>query len=246
MEINARQALDLRMMQPGIMLPAPFHAMSTADLKARAEREEAAERKRQQQEGAAEAPAAVGVDPIDRALQRGRPKRPTPARLKTYFLRVFERCGSQSEAAARAGVTPRTVQRWRTTDPRFAERYDEIRARRVELLEDLALQRASGRMLEPRFYHGKQVATVERMNDRLLMRVLARFDQAGQRETRAREVELATRNLEDEVDRRVLDHQRKLNQADERYRKRLDEQFEERVAKEVQKRISEMSLSARQ
>lgn len=244
MHITAREAYELRMMQPGVMLPAPWHAMATADLKARAERDERAAAAKGDASTAV-TPAQVSPDPIDRALRQGPPKRPTPARLKTYFLRVFERCGSVSEGAARAGVTPRSVQRWATTDPRFAARYAETRARRVELLEDLALQRASGRALEPRFYHGKQVATIERHNDRMLLRVLDRFDRAQEREVRAAAVAQAAREMDAELESRLAEQAETLRKADDRYRAHLDERFEERVAREVAKRISEMSPSTR-
>ncbi|MBL0898565.1 MAG: hypothetical protein IBJ17_07700 [Reyranella sp.] len=248
MHITARQAYDLRTIQPGAMLPAPWHAMSTADLKARAERDEAAERRAAAaagRGGAAPGGAGTPPDPIDRALRRGPPSRPTTARLKTYFLRVFERCGSVAEAAARAGITPRTVQRWVATDPKFAARYAETKARRVELLEDLALQRASGRALEPRFYHGQQVATVERHNDRMLLRVLDRFDRAQEREVRAAAVAQAARDMEAEIEKRLARKSEERRQADERFRAYFEKQFEERVAREVEKRISEMSPSMR-
>lgn len=240
MSLTYRQAYELRKLQPGAMLPAPFHGMPTADLKVKADRERLAEERK----AGGEAPLAA-VDPIDRALRQGPPKRPTPARLRTYFLRVFERCGSVAEAAARAGVTPRTVQRWATAHPRFAERYAGTKARRVELLEDLALQRASGRALEPRFYHGQQVATVERYNDRMLLRVLDRFDRAQERETRAAAVAQAARDMDIEVERRLVRLSEERRQADERFRAYQEERFEERVAQEVAKRISEMSPSTR-
>ncbi len=245
MKITAREAYQIRKMQPGAMLPAPWHAMSTTELEKRAAREDAAGRQEARQDGDGAA-VAVGVDPIDRALRRGPPKRPTPARLRTYFLRVFERCGSVAESAARAGITPRTVQRWRHVYPRFAERYAEIKARRVELLEDLALQRASGRALEPRFYHGRHVATVERLNDRMLLRVLDRFDRVQERETRARAIEVAARDMDAELDSRMMQAQNERLKANDQYRAYLDSRFEERVAKEVEKRISEMSPSMRQ
>ena len=58
-----------------------------------------------------ESPDASTLSPMDRV-----PRRRTPARMRTYFLRQFERSGSLMEAAARAGITPRTVQRWRNRD----------------------------------------------------------------------------------------------------------------------------------
>lgn len=248
MLITARQAYDLRTIQPGAMLPAPWHAMCTADLKARAEQDEAAAaRQARMASGTPDAGTSpeAPVDPVDRALRRGPPRRPTPARTKTYFLRVFERCGSVTEAAARAGVTPRTVQRWVAGDPAFAARYAATKACRVELLEDLALQRASGRALEPHFYHGKQVATVERHNDRMLMRVLDRFDRAREREVRAAAAAQAARDMDAEIDRRLARQSEERRQADDRFRAYLERQFEEKVATEVEKRISRTSPSPR-
>lgn len=245
MLITARQAYDLRTIQPGAMLPAPWHAMCTADLKARAEQDEAAAARKAASTPDVDTPPGSPPDPIDRALRHGPPRRPTTARLKTYFLRVFERCGSVAEAAARAGVTPRTAQRWAAGDPLFAARLADLKSRRVELLEDLALQRASGRTLAPHFYHGRQVATVERLNDRMLMRVLDRFDRAREREVRAAAAAQAARDMEAEIDRRMSEHHRQIEEADRQFRKLVEERFEERVAREVEKRISQMSPSTR-
>jgi len=243
MNVTARQAYNLRIMQPGVTLPPPFHAMTTADLRVEAEREEAAGREDTEQdisEAARPVPAAPeAIDPVDRALRRGPPRRSTPARLRTYFLRVFERTGSVAEAAARTGVTPRTVQRWRATNPVFARRYDETLARRVELLEDLALQRASGRAREPRFYHGRQVATVERHNDAMLMRVLARFDRAQERAQ-------ARRDFDAEVARRVEIEVTRERQRCDAVIDSIKADIARRVELGVERRISEMSLSGRQ
>jgi hypothetical protein len=112
---------------------------------------------------------------------RGPPKRPTRARLQTYFLRQFARSGSLADAAARAGIAPRTVQRWRLANPAFAKRYETVLETRVEILEDLAMRRALGADRRPVFHRGKQIATVERHNDAMLMRVLARFDRLRER-----------------------------------------------------------------
>ena len=124
------------------------------------------------------------------------PRRPTRARLQTFFLRQFERTGCLADAAAAAGVTPRTVQRWREGNPAFARRYRTVLEGRIELLEDIAMRRACGTDQRPVFHRGKQVATVERHNDLMLMRVLARFD-------RLRRRSVAIPSVEAEVERRV-------------------------------------------
>ena len=110
------------------------------------------------------------------------PRRPTRARLQTYFLRELARTGSVSEAAACAGIAARTVRRWRAVNPIFARRYDAVLAERVELLEDRAMNRALGPDRRPVFHGGRQVAVVERHNDAMLMRVLARFDRLRERQ----------------------------------------------------------------
>lgn len=124
------------------------------------------------------------------------PRRPTRARLQTIFLRLFERSGCLADAAAATGVTGRTIQRWREANPAFARRYRAVLESRVDLLEDLAMQRACGTDRRPVFHRGKQVATVERHNDLMLMRVLARFD-------RLRRRAVPVPSLEAEVERRV-------------------------------------------
>ena len=124
------------------------------------------------------------------------PRRPTRARLQTFFLRQFARSGCLADAAAATGVTGRTIQRWREANPAFARRYREVLESRVELLEDLAMRRACGTDQRPVFHRGRQVATVERHNDLMLMRVLARFDRLRRRAALVPSVEA-------EVERRV-------------------------------------------
>jgi hypothetical protein len=111
-----------------------------------------------------------------------RPRRPTRARLQTSFLRRLERSGSVADAAAWAGVTTRTVQRWRAANAAFACRYAAVLSQRLEILEDLAMRRALGSDRRPVFHRGKQIASVERHNDGMLMRLLARFDRLRERQ----------------------------------------------------------------
>lgn len=124
-------------------------------------------------------PAAPSASPSTDAAP---PRRPTRARLQTYFLRRLALSGSVADAAARSGVTPRTVQRWRAANAAFARRYEEVLSQRLEILEDLAMRRALGADHRPVFHRGKQVASVERHNDAMLMRLLARFDRLRERQ----------------------------------------------------------------
>jgi hypothetical protein len=116
------------------------------------------------------------------SLQPAPARRPTRARLQSFFLRQLTRTGSQVEAAARTGITARTVRRWRAGNLVFALRYREALADRRELLEDVATRRALRADQRPGFHRGKPVATDERHNDAMLMRVLARFDRVRERE----------------------------------------------------------------
>jgi len=123
-------------------------------------------------------PAGPAMPPADVCP----PRRPTRARLQTYFLRRLAISGSVAEAAAQAGTTSRTVRRWRAVNPAFARRYEEALSGRLEILEDLAMRRALGADRRPVFHRGKQIASVERHNDAMLMRLLARFDRLRERQ----------------------------------------------------------------
>ena len=125
----------------------------------------------------AEPPASVPTN-----ADAGPPRHPTRARLQTYFLRRLALSGSVVDAAAQAGVTPRTVQRWRAANATFARRYEEMLSQRLEILEDLAMRRALGADRRPVFHRGRQIASVERHNDTMLMRLLGRFDRLRERQ----------------------------------------------------------------
>jgi len=176
---------------------------------------------------------------VDRCPSDARPPvRLTQARLQVYFLRHFMLSGSVGDAAARTGIAPRTVQRWRIANPAFARRYDEVVANRVELLEDLAMRRASSTDRRAVFHRGRQVATVERHNDVMLMRVLARFDKARLREQ-------GYRSFDQEVERRVAAKTELLQSEYARLRDRLERDFVSRVQEEVKKQMSQLSRSMR-
>ena len=116
-----------------------------------------------------------------------------------YFLRQFRRCGRVAEAAARTGITPRTVQRWRADHPRFADRYDRVVEERISMMEDDLILRANHVERRPILYRGNEVASVERRNTQLAMYVMNRLDRARHRaEDRAERRELAELQLASE------------------------------------------------
>jgi len=132
------------------------------------------------------------------AKKRSRP------RQQAYFLRQFRRHGRVVEAAARAGVTPRTVQRWRASHPRFAERYDALVEQRISMMEDDLILRASHVERRPILYRGNEIASVQRFNTQLAMYVMNRLDRTRHRaEDRAERRELAELRLD--VDNRRLE-----------------------------------------
>ncbi len=125
-------------------------------------------------------------------------KRSLP-RQQGYFLRQFRRCGRVAEAAARTGVTPRTVQRWRANHPRFAIRYDRVIEDRISMMEDDLILRANHVERRSILYRGNEVASVERRNTQLAMYVMNRLDRARHRaEDRAERRELAELRLASE------------------------------------------------
>ena len=71
-------------------------------------------------------PVIPAAPPASPSADASPPRRPTRARLQTYFLRRLELSGSVADAAARAGVTTRTVQRWRAANAAFARRYAAV------------------------------------------------------------------------------------------------------------------------
>ena len=116
-----------------------------------------------------------------------------------YFLRQFRRCGRVAEAAARTGITPRTVQRWRADHPRFADRYDRVVEDRISMMEDDLILRAGHVERRPILYRGNEVASVTRHNTQLAMYVMNRLDRARHRaEDRAERRELAELRLASE------------------------------------------------
>ena len=171
------------------------------------------------------------------------PRRRTPARLRTYFLRQFERSGSLMEAAARAGITPRTVQRWRNRDARFAFRYDALIERQEAILADAAIQRAGRVQRRIYCFRGKEVASVERTNDQMLKFMLSRFDRARERTERRRDIDA-------EVEKRANERNRELyallEERGRNYQRDLNQQAQMVAEKKFQDRIKNLSPAMRQ
>ncbi len=103
------------------------------------------------------------------------PRKRTLARKKRDYERHLTRWGCHLDAAARAGVDPRTARRWREDDPEFARRCDVSLAIYIDRVEEEASNRATRPQFRATWYRGRQISHVRRVNDAMLMRLLRRL-----------------------------------------------------------------------
>ena len=94
------------------------------------------------------------------------------AKKREKFLRHLEECGSVRRAARAANIGRNTVYVWRRKQPEFAAEWKAALEVAADLLQDEAFRRAHEGVDEPVFYQGKQVDTVKRYSDSLLMFLL--------------------------------------------------------------------------
>jgi len=88
------------------------------------------------------------------------------------FLRVLAETARVSNAATESGVSLLRWHRLRDGDPVFAEAWRAAYEAGSDTVEDEAVRRAVTGHTEPVFYQGRQVATVRKYSDSLLMFVL--------------------------------------------------------------------------
>ena len=103
------------------------------------------------------------------------PRKRTLTRRKRDYERHLERWGCHLDAAARAGVDPRTARRWREADPEFARRCDVSLTNYIERVEEEAFERSARVQYRVTWYRGRQISHVRRVNDAMLMRLLRRL-----------------------------------------------------------------------
>lgn len=99
------------------------------------------------------------------------PTDPTPKK-KAAFLKAFEELHVVSDAAKAAGVHRSTIYDWAEKDKEFEKAWNELIDRSTDLLEREAYRRAAVGVEEPVYYRGKQVGSVKRFSDTLLMFLL--------------------------------------------------------------------------
>ncbi len=90
-------------------------------------------------------------------------------RRQLKFLQVLARTGSVKAACAAVGISRDTAYKYRHNSPAFAQRWDNLQADFVEVLEAECDRRALKGTLEPVFYQGAKVGHVRRFSDVLLM-----------------------------------------------------------------------------
>ncbi|MDP2375803.1 hypothetical protein [Reyranella sp.] len=170
------EALYLRKLhRNNVRLPAHMGHLSLEELQAKADEETRPQREAEEAAKRAKAVEKAGTA-MERALYSGPPKHRTPGRIRVCFLAQLERWGSVGQAAAAAGVSVRTIQRWRNDLPAFNQRCEEALDRRQQLLEDKAMARAGKATAKPFFYKGQKLGEVENYNDSLLMRMIGQLN----------------------------------------------------------------------
>ncbi len=159
----------------------------------------------------AEAAPLPAADPVpeeprtlaDRAILK--PERlSTPGRRRAAFRSHFARCGSTTEAAARAGVSRRTVQRWRKKYPVFDQQCrDIVEARRQQAVENVVLA-ADHVEIKPVFYRGKKIGEYAKRDHALDLYLVKQADAQALREEKRREAkEDFEARVAAEVERRI-------------------------------------------
>lgn len=163
-----------------VRLPAHMAPLSLAELQAKADEETRPEREAYDAAQRAKAVERAGTA-MERALFSGPPKHRTPGRIRVCFLAQLERWGSVGQAAAAAGVSVRTIQRWRNKLPAFNQRCEDALDRRQQLLEDKAMARAGKATVKPFFFKGQKLGDAESYNDSLLMRMIGQLNSRRRR-----------------------------------------------------------------
>lgn len=93
--------------------------------------------------------------------------------LKKQFLAAFRKCGNITAAAEKAGLADRRQHyRWLKSDPRYRAAFAEVEAEAVDALELEARRRAQIGWDEPVYQGGKQVGSIRRYSDTLLIFLL--------------------------------------------------------------------------
>ena len=100
------------------------------------------------------------------------------AAAKRQILETLAKGLSPVAAAKAAGVAYSTIWTWKREDAAFSAAWDEAFEQGTDVLEDIALKRATVGNQRPVYQGGKQVGTVQEFSDHLLLATLARRREA--------------------------------------------------------------------
>ena len=121
------------------------------------------------------------LHPNARAAVLSRSRRPTPSDgaqtgtldyARERFLKAYAACGNVTAACKRAGIGRTTFYRWQEHDEDFVLAFKQADLQATESLEKEAWRRAREGFAEPVYQHGKEVGTIQRYSDALLMFLL--------------------------------------------------------------------------
>jgi hypothetical protein len=91
---------------------------------------------------------------------------------RAAFLSALADCGNVADAARQAGIARNALYLWKRDDPAFAADWEAALAAGGDNLEEEAIRRARDGWDEPVWYQGKQVGTVRKYSDTLLIFLL--------------------------------------------------------------------------
>jgi len=109
-------------------------------------------------------------------------RRPARQRARqNSFLAAYSECANVKDAAGKAKIYRRTHYDWLENDPTYRPRFEAVRERATQALEDEAVRRAV-KGVERKLYHqgrlirsGGKVQTVTEYSDNLLITLLKKF-----------------------------------------------------------------------
>ena len=92
----------------------------------------------------------------------------TPVK-RAAFLYALSETGTIAAAAHEAGLSRRALYDWRNEDPIFAADWEDALEIGLDSLEDEAIRRAREGIEQPIYHQGRQVRSVRKYSDLLLM-----------------------------------------------------------------------------
>lgn len=94
------------------------------------------------------------------------------SRARAKFLESLALTGQITKAAKAAGVARETPYAWRKIDADFAKAWDDALEKAYDVLEDVAIERATKGTLRPVYQGGVKVGSVREYSDGLLALLL--------------------------------------------------------------------------